>query len=108
MSQFDSLFKANTGLKTDTNSNTKQEKPKQVKKITEAPPPPSPKAAPSVKNEKRTTGKSSNPDYTQVLTYVRRDTHNAVRAALIFDEQKRDLSDLVEELLASWVKNNSR
>lgn len=114
MSQFDSLFKPpNTSLKTDTNPKPKQErlkqaKPKQEKKKTGAPPTSSPKASLLVKNEKRTTGKSSNPDYTQVLTYVRRDTHNAVRAALIFDEQKRDLSDLVEEILASWVKNNSR
>jgi hypothetical protein len=113
MSQFDSLFKPNVILKTDTNpktnqKKTKQEKPKQVKKKTDTPPPSSPKASSSMKNEKRTTGKSSNPDYTQVLTYVRRDTHNAVRAALIFDQEKRDLSDLVEELLAGWVKSNSR
>lgn len=98
-SQFASLFQKDTKEKTKT---------KREKKQTPASLSPAAKIPPQVVTRTRITGKSSHPDYTQVLTYIRKDTHNAVRAALIFDETKRDLSDLVEELLAAWVKNNSR
>ena len=58
---------------------------------------------PETGREKRVGGKSSSSDYTQVLSYLNKDTHNRVKAALIFDEQRRDLSDLVEELLSTWL-----
>lgn len=102
MSQFDSLFKTTAEKKTQNESAKKE-----VKKKSDTSPLPAVKPAP-VKTEKSKTGKSSNPDYTQVLTYIQRGTHNQVKAALIFDDQKRDLSDLVEELLAGWVEKNSR
>lgn len=51
-------------------------------------------------------GKSSNADYTQVLTYIRRDTHRQIKKVLIDDPDERDLSDLVEELLSDWLKKN--
>ncbi len=99
MSQFDALFQTDTKSKKEIKPKTKQ-----ARKKPEASLSPAAKEPPKAVAPKRTTGKSSNADYTQVLTYVRRDTHNAVRAALIFDERKRDLSDLVEELLDGWVK----
>lgn len=102
-SQFASLFPADTKEKTKPKTATKREKKKTDISLS-----PAAKTPPQVVTRIRITGKSSHPDYTQVLTYLRKDTHNAVRAALIFDETKRDLSDLVEELLAAWVKNNSR
>ena len=55
----------------------------------------------------KTIGKSSNADYTQVLTYIRRDTHRRIKKVLIDDTKERDLSDLVEELLAGWLEKNS-
>ncbi len=51
-------------------------------------------------------GKSSNADYTQVLTYMRRDTHRQIKKVLIDDPDERDLSDLVEEVLSDWLKKN--
>jgi len=58
-----------------------------------------------LKPAEKPKGKSADKEtYTQVLTYIRKDTHNAVKAALIYDLEKRDLSDLVEELLADWVQ----
>lgn len=59
-----------------------------------------------VRTEKEKVGKSKNPEFTQVLTYLKKSTHNAVKAALIFDEKERDLSDLVEELLKVWITKN--
>ncbi len=104
-SQFASLFPADTKEKTKPKTATKREKKKTDTSTSLSP---AGKTPPQIVTRTRITGKSSNPDYTQVLTYIRKDTHNAARAALIFEEQKRDLSDLVEELLAAWIKNNSR
>ncbi len=102
MSQFDSLFKTDAKQKTEKKPPQKLPPKKPVAS-------PSPTAAPGkpalpAKTEKRASGKSSNSAFTQVLTYVKKDTHNAVKAALIYDPEKRDLSDLVEELLAAWLK----
>ena len=106
MSQFDSLFKTDAKPKTE-----KKPKQKLQPKKSDAYPSPTTaigKLALSAKREKRASGKSSNSAYTQVLTYVKRDTHNAIKVALIYDHEKRDLSDLVEELLADWMKKNSK
>lgn len=54
----------------------------------------------------RKNGKSSNDDYTQVLTYIRKDTHKQMKKALIDDPEERDLSDLVEQLLSDWLLKN--
>jgi hypothetical protein len=99
MSQFASLFKTDDKTKKETKSIPQQKKKKTVN------PPPLAQKTTSIKSEKRAAGKSSNSDFTQVLTYIKKDTHNRVKAELIFDDEKRDLSDLVEELLAGWLKN---
>jgi hypothetical protein len=97
MSQFDALFKNPETQKRATRNTTSRPKRKQSVQL--------PAEAVAV-IEKRRAGKSSDDRYTQVLTYLKKTTHNEVKAALIFDEKKRDLSDLVEELLATWVKEN--
>jgi hypothetical protein len=38
-------------------------------------------------------------------TYVRKKTHHAVKLRLV--EQERELSDLVEELLAAWLQRET-
>jgi hypothetical protein len=108
MSQFASLFKTDTKEKKEAPAKTKpkvQTEKEKTKNDSQSPAAEAMKILPQVKVEKRTPGKSSNTDYAQVLTYIRKDTHNAVKAALIFDDRKRNVSDLVEELLAGWVKN---
>ena len=54
-------------------------------------------------SDKKRRGKSDDKSFRQVLTYLKIDTHKAVKARLIFDDQNRDLSDLVEELLTEWL-----
>ncbi len=61
---------------------------------------------PKIVGSPKKIGKSSNNDYTQVLTYIRRDTHRQIKKVLIDDIEERDLSDLVEELLSDWLKKN--
>ena len=50
------------------------------------------------------TGKRSNPDYTQVSAWVRRDTYARVQDRLYVKENRREFSDLVQALLAEWLK----
>ncbi len=110
MSQFASLFKTDTKEKKEATLKTEpkiQTEKKKTEKSSQSPTAEALKVSPQQKKEKRVSGKSSNADYAQVLTYIRRDTHNAVKAALIFDDKKRNVSDLVEELLSGWVKNKT-
>ena len=96
MSQFEGLVaQYKTGKPAE-----KKTRPKIQKSVAVSP------APVAIKTENGKVGKSKNPDFTQVLTYLKKSTHNAVKAALIFDEKERDLSDLVEELLHSWVVKN--
>ena len=108
MSQFDALFNTTAKYKMEPEPKTPKKKPdaslSPIQKIAAPEKKAISKTIAPVKSEKRTAGKSSNPDFTQVLTYIRKDTHNSVKAALIFDTEKRNLSDLVEELLAGWIK----
>lgn len=50
-------------------------------------------------------GKGRHPDYTQAPAFIRKDTYKAVKIALINDERGLDYSELIEELLNSWLKS---
>jgi hypothetical protein len=52
----------------------------------------------------RRSGKSADPDYTQITAYIRRETHAAAKVALIQGGGGRDFSELLEELVAEWLK----
>jgi len=43
--------------------------------------------------------------YIILATHPRKDTYKAVRIALIEEGEERDYSELVEELLAKWLKS---
>jgi hypothetical protein len=48
-------------------------------------------------------GKRSDPNYTQMVAYVRRETHDAVKVALA---PHGEISDLVQGLLDEWLKKH--
>ena len=50
------------------------------------------------------TGKRSNPDYRQVSAWIRRDTYERVTHKLFTKEGRREFSELVQELLDSWLR----
>lgn len=52
----------------------------------------------------RQLAKSADPDYMKFTTYVRKTTHLSVKTRLVSKE--RELSDLVEDLLFNWLKQN--
>jgi hypothetical protein len=53
----------------------------------------------------RPLAKSTDPSYTKFTTYIRKSTHLGVKTRLVSKE--KELSDLVEELLSTWLKENS-
>jgi hypothetical protein len=57
----------------------------------------------------RPPGKRSDPAFTQVTAYIRGSTYRQIKLALLQDEgaAEREFSDLVEELLATWLKRNA-
>jgi hypothetical protein len=52
-------------------------------------------------------GKRSNPDYAPTTFFVRKDTKRKAARLLEDMSATQDVSDLVQELLAEWVTNNS-
>lgn len=55
----------------------------------------------------RPRGKRSDGDHVQVTAYIRRATHLDVKTALLREQKGRDFSELVEELLAKWLKSRT-
>ncbi len=49
-------------------------------------------------------GKRSDPDYMQISAYVRKQTHADAKIALLREGKRRELSELIEELIAEWLK----
>lgn len=56
----------------------------------------------------RPSGKRSDPDYVGFTTYIRKDTHHDVKVALLQEKEGRELSELVEDLLAGWLKSRPK
>ncbi|MBE9038115.1 hypothetical protein [aff. Roholtiella sp. LEGE 12411] len=55
----------------------------------------------------RPKAKRSDPDYEQVTAYIRKNTHTTVKIELLKsaqDGQKREFSELVQDLLEQWLK----
>ena len=62
--------------------------------------------APPRKVGRPRTGKRSNPDYRQVSAWIRRDTYDRVTKRLFVKEGRREFSDLVQDLLESWLRRS--
>ena len=52
----------------------------------------------------RPLAKSADPAYIKFTTYIRKSTHLGVKTRLVSKEM--EFSDLVEELLATWLKQH--
>jgi hypothetical protein len=52
----------------------------------------------------RPRAKHSDPSFQQVTAYVRKDTYKAVKIALLQKEAEQEFSELVERLLADWLR----
>ena len=56
----------------------------------------------------RPSGKRTDPDYAQVTAYIRKATHHGVKLRLLQEGQGREFSELVEELLATWLTEDEK
>jgi hypothetical protein len=55
-------------------------------------------------DDARPLAKSTDPAYMKFTTYIRKTTHLGVKTRLV--SKRMEFSDLVEELLANWLKEN--
>jgi hypothetical protein len=58
---------------------------------------------PETRKPGRPRAKRSDPEYTQVTAYIRRDTYMAVKRKLL-DLDDAEFSDTLEELLSEWLR----
>ena len=95
MSQFDGLLEIKNDKKTPPN-------PRRgiTPKIVASPPPTN-----NPRTEKQ-TAKSKDTDFIQTSVYIKKRTQTTVKKILLDDPRHRDFSELVEELLTSWVSKN--
>ena len=84
MSKFDGILKAKVEPDTDLLEKTSESSLKLPKKA-----------------KLKRVGKRSNPNYTQITAYIRKETHEAVMRKIY---KNFELSELVESLLANWLE----
>jgi hypothetical protein len=53
---------------------------------------------------KRRGAKRTDAEYVKLTHYLSKETHFAVKARLLEEDQGRDFSELIEELLSAWLK----
>lgn len=83
-----------------------QAKGREVEPPAEETPPPSPAPVPA-KKRGRPSGKRSDGDYVQVTAYIHKDTHRDVKITLLKSGDDKDFSELVDSLLADWLKSRT-
>ena len=94
-----------TEQKPDTNHTQRvQKKEKQEKEKQEKEDAPDQEAEVEGARRGRPRGKRSSDDFVQVTAYIGKDTHRGVKIALLGEGEGREFSELVEELLADWLK----
>jgi hypothetical protein len=65
-----------------------------------------PPALPNQSKRKKGMGKSSNPNYVQALAYIKKETLQNIKIALVL-EKDLDFSELIETLLSDWLQNKT-
>ncbi len=63
--------------------------------------------ASKVLNMEPPRGKKGNPDYNQVTIYLKKQTQNQAKIAMLQSQDERDFSELVEDLLREWLVGKS-
>lgn len=100
MSKFDGLFDARGGVKGQVKDKGKNGAGAGSKRK------PAAEQQPEGRSRRgRPSGKRSDPDYVGFTTYIRKETHRKAKIALLEQGDGRELSELVEDLLAQWLKS---
>lgn len=61
-------------------------------------------ATPVAPPKRKKRGKRGDPNFTQVTAYIRKETHRQVKLALLQEGSDREFSELVENLLAEYLR----
>jgi hypothetical protein len=85
-----------------------EERPDNKQKVTAKksdPSKPPKKAAAKTESKKRSrpSGKRSDPDFIQITAYIRKNTLTSVKLKLLKQDEKQDVSELIETLLSEWL-----
>ncbi len=104
MSRFGKIFEAASGHEPPAKRSVKRRGPGRPPKAQETEPP---------RRPGRPNGKRSDPEFTQTTAYIREATYLDIQDELRAEKRRvkrdaRDYSDLVEELLAKWLKARKR
>ena len=86
---------------------TPEEEPSAAAPVVAPPPSPAPAAEPQAKKRGRPSGKRSDPDCVQVTAYINKHRHQAAKMELLKDGGSQDFSELVDSLLAEWLKSRT-
>ena len=92
------------GILDRANERKAEPQPEAVEAV--APPSPAPFAPPLAKKRGRPSGKRSDREFVQTTAYIHKDTHRNVKIALLKSGTDQDFSELVDTLLAEWLKVN--
>ena len=85
-----------------------KDRPRESDDVSPEPTPlPSPAPAPRSPGRPK-TGKRSDPTFEQVSAYVPKALYRDVRIALLEDDNGKEFSDIIGELLAAWLKDRKR
>ncbi|MEW6735678.1 MAG: hypothetical protein AB1489_30585 [Acidobacteriota bacterium] len=60
-----------------------------------------------VSSKKRSLAKRNDPNYVSFTTYIKRENHIAAKIALLQEGRGRELSELVDDLIAEWLKSQN-
>ncbi len=60
--------------------------------------------APASSSAVKSLAKSTDPEFMKFTTYIKKSTHRAVKMRMVGAE--REMSDLVENLLSDWLKED--
>jgi hypothetical protein len=85
----------------------KEREPESAAEVEAPPPSPALPTGGPAKKRGRPSGKRSDADYVQVTAYVHKDTHRDVKISLLKSGDEKDFSELVDSLLAAWLKSRT-
>jgi hypothetical protein len=77
------------------------DKPKTIMQESEVPAQTQTSNNPAAKVQAKRVGKRSNPDYTQITAYIKKNTHEDVMRRIY---KRQEFSELLEELLTEWLR----
>lgn len=104
MSKFKSLLDAAKGKEPESEEHELEINPPQLVEKSEITQPQLVAEPEQPPKRGRPKGKRSHPDYEQVTAYIKKDTYQEIKISLLREGQKREFSELIQELLENWLK----